>query len=186
MRDRVLAAAARTRQLPAEVTTHAQPRRSASPARWVPWLSATVAVASVVVAVLFGFAQARTEAELRQVRADSQAISALLSSPQARLLSHGTARGGTATVVLDAARHELAVITTGMPALPPGQVYQLWLIGKQRVSSAGLLPAARDGRTAPVLATGVTAGDTLGMTVEPAPGTARPTTAPILALPLPA
>ena len=64
-------------------------------------------------------------------------------------------------------------------------MYQLWLIGKTKIVSAGLLPAATSGRTAPVLASGVVKGDTLGLTVEPAPGRAQPTTTPILALPLP-
>src|SRR5271165_424884 len=52
LRDRVLAAAARTRHLPPEVKTHARPRRTRP---WVPWLSGVVATASIVVAVLFGF-----------------------------------------------------------------------------------------------------------------------------------
>jgi anti-sigma-K factor RskA len=77
------------------------------------------------------------------------------------------------------------VITNGLPALPAGQVYQLWLIGKKKIVSAGLLPPATAGRTSAVLASGVVKGDTLGLTVEPAPGSAQPTTTPILALPLP-
>ena len=182
LRARVLAAAARTRQLPPEVRTHARPRRTRS---WVPWLSGVVATASIVVAVLFGFAQAHTQQQLNQVQAENAAISLLLSSPQATLLSHSTTKGGVATVVLVADRHELAVITNGLPALPAGKVYQLWLIGKTKIVSAGLLPAATSGRTAPVLASGVVKGDTLGLTVEPAPGSAQPTTTPILALPLP-
>ena len=182
LRDRVLAAAARTRQLPPEVKTHARPRRTRA---WVPWLSGVIATASIAVAVLFGFAQAHTQQELNQVRAQNQAISALLSSPQVTLLSHSTTKGGVATVVLAAARHQLAVITNGLPALPPGKVYQLWLIGKTKSVSAGLLPPAQSGRTRPVVASGVVKGDTLGLTVEPAPGSAQPTTKPILALPLP-
>jgi Anti-sigma-K factor rskA len=182
LRDRVLAAAARTRQLPPEVTTHVRPRRTRS---WVPWLSGVVATASIVVAVLFGLAQAHTQDQLNQVRAENRAISLLLSSPQVTLLSKATAKGGVATVVLSAARHQLAVVTNGLPALPPGQVYQLWLIGKTKITSAGLLPPAKAGQTPPVLATGVVKGDTLGLTVEPAPGSAQPTTKPILALPLP-
>ncbi len=188
LRGRVLAAAARTRQLPPEVKTHARPRRArAWPQNvpWVPWLSGAIATASIVVAVLFGFAQAHTEQELSQARAENQAISLLLSAPQARLLSHQVTGGGVATVVLAADRHELVVITRGLPALPPGKVYQLWLIGKPKIVSAGLLPSARSGRTGPVLAAGVVKGDTLGLTVEPAPGSAQPTTTPILALPLP-
>src|SRR5271165_863710 len=182
LRDRVLAAAARTRQLPPEVRTHARPRRTRS---WVPWLSGVVATASIVVAVLFGFAQAHTQQQLNQAQAENKAISLLLSSPQVTLLSRSTTKGGVATVVLAAARHQLVVVTNGLPALPAGRVYQLWLIGKTKIVSAGLLPAATSGRTAPVLASGVVKGDTLGLTVEPAPGTAQPTTKPILALPLP-
>jgi len=185
LRGRVLAAAARTRQLPPEVSTHARPRRSRTGVPWVPWLSGVVATASIVVAVLFGFAQAHTRDELNQVKAENQAISLLLSAPQAKLLTHEVAHGGVATVVLAADRHELAVVTTGLPALPAGQVYQLWLIGKPKIVSAGLLPAARNGQTSAVLATGVVKGDTLGLTVEPAGGSAQPTTTPILALPLP-
>ena len=185
LRGRVLAAAARTRQLPPEVSTHARPRRSRTGVPWVPWLSGVVATASIVVAVLFGFAQAHTRDELNQVKAENQAISLLLSAPQAKLLTHEVTHGGVATVVLAADRHELAVVTTGLPALPSGKVYQLWLIGKPTTVSAGLLPAAKNGQTPAVLATGVVKGDTLGLTVEPAGGSAQPTTTPILALPLP-
>jgi len=185
LRMRVLAAAARTRQLPPEVSTHARPRRTRARVPWVPWLSGVVATASIVVAVLFGLAQAHTQDELNQVRAENQAISLLLSAPGAQLLTHEVTHGGVATVVLAADRHELAVVTTGLPALPPGQVYQLWLIGKPKIVSAGLLPAAKNGQTPAVLATGVVKGDTLGLTVEPAGGSAQPTTTPILALPLP-
>ena len=185
LRDQVLATAARTRQLPPEVTTHARPRRGRSRVPWVPWLSGVVATASIVAAVLFGLAQAHTQDELNRVTAQNKAISLLLSSPQVTLLSRSTTKGGVATVVLSAARHQLVVVTNGLPALPAGKVYQLWLIGTTKTTSAGLLPPAQAGKTPPVLASGVVKGDTLGLTVEPAPGSDQPTTEPILAVPLP-
>ena len=189
LRDRVLAAAALTRQLPPEVTSHARSHRARGRARirvpWVPWLSGVVATAAIVVAVLFGFAQAHTDQELNQARAQNEAIALVLSAPQAKLLTHATTRGGVATVVLAADRHEMVVTTNGLPALPAGKVYQLWLIGTTKTVSAGLLPTATSGQTGPVLASGVVKGDKLGLTVEPAPGRAQPTTTPILALPLP-
>jgi anti-sigma-K factor RskA len=186
LRMRVLAEAARTRQVPPEVRTHARPKPGrARRAPWVPWLSGAIATAAIAVAVFFGFAQAHTQAELNQARAENAAISLILAQPKARLLSHAVTHGGVATVVLAADRHELAVVTTGLPALPPGKVYQLWLIGKTKITSAGLLPPARAGQIPAVLAAGVARGDTLGLTVEPAPGSAQPTTKPILALPLP-
>ena len=182
LRDRVLTAAARTRQLPPEVSTHARPRRTRA---WVPWLSGAVALASIALAVFFGLAQARTQQELNQAQAENQALNLVLSAPGVRVVSQATTKGGVATVVLAADRHQLVVFTNGLPALPSGQVYQLWLIGKTKTVSAGLLPPAQSGRTPAVLASGVVKGDTLGLTVEPAPGSAQPTTKPILALPLP-
>ncbi len=185
LRDQVLAAAARTRQLSPEASSHARPRRASARVPWVPWLSGVVATAAVVIAVLFGFSQAHTEQELNQARAQNQAIALVLSSPRVKLLSQATTEGGVATVVLAADTHRLVVTTSGLPALPAGKVYQLWLISQKKIVSAGLLPSATSGRTAPVLASGVVSGDKLALTVEPTPGRAQPTTTPILDLPLP-
>jgi hypothetical protein len=54
------------------------------------------------------------------------------------------------------------------------------------VRPAGLLSAPAAGRTAPLLADRLVAGDQIGVTVEPAGGTSRPTTTPILLMSLPA
>ena len=59
-------------------------------------------------------------------------------------------------------------------------------MGPGGTRSAGLLPAAQAGRTEPVLASGLIHGDRMGVTVEPAGGTARPTTPPVAVMPLPA
>jgi len=206
MRDRVLTAAARTRQLPPEIRTHARPRPARTRAPWLPWLSGAVATAAIAVAVFFGFAQAHTqhqlnqaqaqnqtltqlqarvEAELTQAKEHDQALAQILGAPHVQLLSHSTTKGGVAVVVLDAATRKLVVATSGLPALPAGKVYQLWLIGSVKIVSAGLLPTAQAGVTSPVVATGLVKGDKLGLTVEPAPGSKQPTTTPILALPIP-
>jgi hypothetical protein len=185
LRPRVLTAAAGTRQLPPEVSGHGRPQRTRTTVPWVPWLSGAVALASIAVAVFFGLAQSHTQDELNQARAENQALNVVLSAPRVQVLSQVSTSGGTAIVVLAAERHALAVVTTGLPALPSGKVYQLWLIGQEKTVSAGLLPPATAGQTPPVLATGVVKGDTLGLTVEPAPGSAQPTTKPIVALPLP-
>jgi anti-sigma factor RsiW len=185
LRGRVMAAVARTRQLPPETRTQARARPSRRWAPWVPWLSGAVAAAGIVMAVIFGIAAAHTQTELNQARAQNQQITGVLTAPGARLLASRTTAGGAATVVLAASRRQLVVTTAGLPALPSGRVYQLWLIGPVKIVSVGLLPAVEGGKTPPVLASGIMAGDKLGLTVEPAPGTAQPTTTPILALPLP-
>jgi Anti-sigma-K factor rskA len=206
MRDRVMTVVAHTRQLPPEIRTHARPRQARTRGPWVPWLSGAIATAAIAVAVFFGFAQAHTQHQLNQARAQNQtltvlqahiqaeldaarahdqALAAILSAPNAQFLSERTTAGGVAGVVLDAATRKLIVATAGLPGLPAGKVYQLWLIGPVKITSAGLLPPAKAGATAPVVATGIVKGDKLGLTVEPAPGSKQPTTTPILALPLP-
>ena len=206
LRDQVMAAVARTRQLPPEAKTHARPRPARGTRPWIPWLSGVVATAAVVLAVVFGFAyahtnqqlnaaraqnqalaaaQAKVQAELDQARAHDQALAEILGAPHVTLLSQRTTKGGVAVVVLDAATRKLVVATSGLPELPAGKVYQLWLIGPVKIVSAGLLPTAQAGVTTPVVATGITKGDKLGLTVEPAGGSKQPTTVPILALPLP-
>ena len=207
MRAQVLAAVARTRQLPPEIKTHARPRqaRTRTWVPWVPWLTGAVATAAVVIAVIFGFAQASTQNQLNQARAQNQSLAAIeartmheleqartqnqllaaiMAAPHVRVLSQRSTKGGVAIVLLASVRHQLIVTTSGLPALPAGQVYQLWLIGPTKIVSAGLLPAAVSGQTAPVIASGLVTGDKLGLTVEPAPGTAQPTTTPIIALPV--
>jgi anti-sigma-K factor RskA len=86
--------------------------------------------------------------------------------------------------VYSLARHALIVTSAQLPPPPPGKVYELWLLGPPQVRRAGLLPASAHGHTPAVLVKGLVPGDQLGMTVEPAGGTSRPTTTPILVLPL--
>jgi anti-sigma factor RsiW len=170
MRERVMAAVRRTRQVAPETERQA--------------LAAAAAVA-VALAVVLGIRLAGTQRQLSAAQAQAQAISAVLSAPDARMLSGRTTSGGVANVVVSAARRDLVVAVAGLRPLPDGRVYQLWLIGPPRTRSAGLLPAAVRGRAGPVLATGLAAGDKLGMTIEPAGGTSQPTTSPLIVLPLP-
>ena len=108
----------------------------------------------------------------------------MLGAGDARAVTQPTSAGGTATVVYSRTRHALIVTSAQLPPPPPGKVYELWLLGPPRVRPAGLMPATEHGHTTPVLVNGLVPGDQLGMTVEPAGGTSRPTTTPILVLPL--
>jgi Anti-sigma-K factor rskA len=184
LRSRVLAATAVTRQLPpVSAAQPGRPRRVAAP--WVPWLATGIAVACLAIAVVFGVVGSAAQHRLDVVQAQGRAIAAVLAAPDARIASQPTSLGGTATVVVSRAEGAVVVTASGLPALPSSKVYQLWFIGPPRVRSAGLLPPASASRTAPVLASGLQAGDRIGITVEPSGGTSRPTTKPILLMSLP-
>ena len=187
MRERVLTAAARTRQLPpvdhSRSPGQQRPGRARSP-RPVPRLAWAVVAACLVVIIALTTVLIDTQGQLNQARARQAAISAVLGAPDARVVTAPTSAGGTATVVYSRARHALIVTSARLPPPPPGKVYELWLLGPPRVRPAGLLPAATRGHTPPVLVAGLVHGDQLAMTVEPAGGTRRPTTTPVLVLPL--
>ncbi len=181
LRERVLTAAARTRQHPPVMDQRPVPQpRSA----WLPRLAGVAAAVAVAVAVALGITQSATQGKLDHVQAQERAIEAVLNAPDARIVTHRTSVGGTATAVFSDASHKMIFTTAGLPPLPDNKVYELWLMAPGRARRAGLLPAPSGGRTAPVLATGVAAGDQAGVTVEPAGGTSQPTTTPILAIPL--
>jgi hypothetical protein len=186
VKERVLAAVAVTRQVPPAAEHSRRARAALRPRWWTPWLAGAVAVACLAVAVAFGVAGLSTRRELDHARAQNQAIAAVLAAPDARIVTQATTVGGTATVVVSRAERKIIFTTAGLPSLPSAKVYELWLIGPPQVRRAGLLPAPSAGKTAPVLASGLAAGDKVGVTVEPAGGTSKPTTTPILVMSLPA
>jgi len=192
LRGRVLTAVARTRQLPPRVDDHRSSARPRPVPR--PRLAWVAAAACLVVAIALAITlvnaerqlhRSRTaESRLEQVRAREQKIAALLTAPDTRAITHRTPSGLVTTVVFSLQRHTMLVSPTKLPPLPAGKIYQLWLIGKTQTRSAGLLPAARFRSLPTVLVSDVTAGDTFGLTVEPAGGTRQPTTTPLVLLPL--
>jgi len=179
MRDSVLSAISRTRQLP-PIVDHRKPRAQ----RWwtgrMPMLSYSLAMATVGVAVVLLIALIGARHELDQARARSAALAAVLSAPDSRAVTQTISSGGRVTLVYSLRKHAMIVTTHGLPAPPPGKVYQLWFIGPPTTRSAGLLPATQAGRAGPVLSSGLARGDTIGITIEPAGGTRLPTTKPIL------
>jgi len=168
MAQRVLAAACRTRQLPL-------PRGQARAARTSPRrLAILAAAASVAAATALGIAQRSVQHQLDRAR--QTAIARVVTAPDARVETARTSAGGSVTVVTSAVLREAVVSTAGMPALPSGRVYQVWVMSPSGARSAGLLHGTS-------LPAAVVPGDRIGITVEPAGGTARPTARPVAILP---
>ena len=189
LRDRVLAAVSRTRQLPplAQGHRHAEAGRAAAgrpPIAWRPRVAWLIAAASVIAVIALTVALVQTSGQLDRARAQQARIAAVLAAPDARAVSQPTSAGGTATVVYSKSHGALVVTSAQLPPAPPGKVYELWLLGPPKVRPAGFLRPGRNGSSLPVLVRGLVRGDQLGLTVEPEGGTPKPTTTPILVLPL--
>lgn len=173
LKHRVVPVIRHERQLPPLVASTEPVRRAWS--RWAPLLAVA---ASVVAATAMG-AQARSlHTELDQTQQRLQAISRVLTAPDVRLTK---GHGATAAVSRDL--DSVIVLAKGMPEPPPDRVYQAWLIGPGGPRSAGLLQVGPD--AVPVLAGGAADAAQLGITVEPAGGSSRPTTSVVALLTLP-
>ncbi len=92
--------------------------------------------------------------------------------------------GGTATVSISASRDAAVVEMNGVPAPPAGKVYQMWLIPKDGSApvSQGLMDA--EALSQPAVVQGIGSAAALGITVEPAGGSASPTLPTVAAAPL--
>jgi anti-sigma-K factor RskA len=106
----------------------------------------------------------------------------VLSAPDVIMLTAQVATGGTATVLESRHEHSLVFTAAGLLALPAAKSYELWLMGPGGSRAAGMLPPPKGGMVGPMVVAGLAAGDRVGLTVEPAGGSAQPTSAPILML----
>jgi hypothetical protein len=180
LREWVLTAATRTRQLPP-----VSDQRPQSQLPRIPRLALVIAVA-IVAAVSLSIALAAVRHQLGRAQAQSRADAAVLAAPDAHLVRHATSAGGTVTAVVSQRLHETLVTADGLPRLTGARVYELWFLGPGGTRRIGLLPAPESGRAGPLLARGLKRGDKIGLTVEPSGGTRQPTVPPILVMPLPA
>ncbi len=142
------------------------------------WLALTAAAVVLALAGVLGLA-ARAHQPVPDLARDYQ-IAAVLTAPDVTMLDARVTTGGTATIVMSLRQHRLVFAAAGLAALPASRCYELWLVGPRAATPAGMLPESQDGSTGPVTAAGLWPGTRLGLTVEPAGGSAHPTGTMIL------
>ncbi len=125
-----------------------------------------------------------TQHSLSQAQARDHMLAAVMTAPDAKMMSARVTGGGTATVVMSHRARALAFSSADLPRLSAGQGYELWLMGPSGGRPAAMLPRPAHGMTSPVIASGSRAGDVVEWSVEPAGGASRPSTVPILRLSL--
>jgi anti-sigma-K factor RskA len=154
------------------------------PARWSSRLVAGLAAAAAVVAVVLGtVTYAHMQHRLNQAQGGDRTVAAVLSAPDARMVSGHVSTGGTATVVMSHRMRLLVFTAADLRLLPPQQAYELWLIGPSGSRPAGMLAGSgHNGMIGPMVVSGLSAGDRVGLSVEPVSGSPRPTSRLILLL----
>ena len=158
--------------------------RQLAPIGPIPVLAAALAVSVAAAAIAVALTGLPVRPGPARQRPADSAITAILTAPDAIMISATVRTAGAATVVMSRRERALVFAAAGLPVLPASRCYELWLMGTITDRPVGLLPLPSDGMTGPVIARGLRRGDRLGLTVEPASGSRRPTSAMILILAL--
>ncbi|GAA3206160.1 anti-sigma factor [Nonomuraea helvata] len=146
---------------------------------------AGLAAVSVAAAVAFGAVAIDARRDLDDLAARNGEVIAVLAAPDAETVRRPVTAGGTATLVISRSSGRMVFASSGLPRLPGTKGYELWLMGRDGPRPAGMLDRAGDGLTTPLLVTPEREDDRVALTVEPAAGSGKPTTRPILLADLP-
>lgn len=186
LRERVLAEVRRTRQeapaaSEAETPARARPRRA-----WrMPRLRLALGAAALAVAAAFaGVFATWTILQQPEVQDRSEQIAAVLDAPDAEVHQQGAEGGGQVTVVASASLDRAVVVLADLASPGADRAYQLWLVDEAGAASAGVMAPGDD--TATVLVTGLGDTQVVGVTNEPAGGSASPTLPMVAGVELPA
>lgn len=104
------------------------------------------------------------------------------AAPDTQRASTETVDGQKTTLVWSGELGLSAIIVDDLPALADDQDYQLWYIGEGDPVPAGTFDSTGSGTVFRVLDGTMSAGDAVGVTVEPTGGSEKPTTDPIVAI----
>ncbi len=118
------------------------------------------------------------------VASQNDPVNQVLQAQDVREASTNVTGGGTVLLAISASKDALVVRMKDVPPPPSGKVYQMWLIPKNGSApvSQGLMDAAALSK--PAVVNGISAGSSLGITVEPVGGSASPTLPIVASAPL--
>ncbi|MEV5322426.1 anti-sigma factor [Streptomyces sp. NPDC052687] len=185
MRNRVLQRVTTVRQVAPFV-----PRTPSAAAlrRRIPQLALAACLAATAalggVAVWEHHRAENAAAEERQARRQTDELAAVLGAPDAVSRRVPLEDGASATLVVSRTRDRAVLVAADMVTPPRGKVYQLWYEQEGTMRPAGLMDADRTHQAVP-LSGSANSASAVGITVEPAGGSARPTSAPLAVVPLP-
>jgi anti-sigma-K factor RskA len=148
--------------------------------RWYTRPATTLIATAAAVALVFGGGVAiNSVIQGQQLSASASQINQIQAAADYQRRSVDVSSGGTATVIWSVSERRSALLGTGMSKLPSSLTYELWYIGTDGATPAGTFDVDGSATQSVVLAGKMNAGDSIGVTIEPAGGSQKPTTKPI-------
>jgi anti-sigma-K factor RskA len=144
------------------------------------WLAVAAAVLALV-AVGAAWRTVALTAQVDSITASAAAVSSVITAPDATTVTGSVSTGGRAAVVTSKERGQAVLVADGLAPAPAGQTYQIWFLDSSgAATSAGFVPSGD--HSAVLLQGDPSQAAAVGVTLEPAGGSAQPTTKPVLAV----
>lgn len=168
---------------PSPATTPGRAERAAQ-RRWFQRPGLLLGAAAAAVVLFFGgaFVGSTLSGGNSYQSQQASALAQINAASDVQRATADVAGGGTATLVWSGELGKSALVANDLPQLPDGKTYELWYIRDGQAIPAGTMESQGNGSTWRVLTGDMSAGDTVGVTVEPAGGSKKPTTDPIVAI----
>jgi len=177
LRSRVLDEVARTPQERVATVTQLETRGPSASTRWLAAAAAVLLVTTGTLGVTTYLSAQRAD----ELTATTASALEVLNAPDAEIVRGEVAGGGSGSMVVSRSEGKAVVAATGLPPVSDESTYQLWAISDGGVAPSELLDPDAEGE-AGVVVDWPSDATALGLTVEPAGGSAEPTTDPVLVL----
>lgn len=148
--------------------------------RWYTRPVTTLVAAAAAVALMFGGGVViNSVIQGQQLTASASQINQIQAASDYHRRTVDVSSGGSATVIWSVSQRRSALLGTGMTKLPSSLTYELWYIGADGAKPAGTFDVDGSTTQSVVLTGKMSAGDSIGVTIEPAGGSTKPSTDPI-------
>jgi anti-sigma-K factor RskA len=189
LRDSILSAVAQTPQLEPvedehELAPAETPAELKARSRWGTPLARLGAVAAAVALIVgLGFT-VRAGIQAQSDMATASQINEIQAADDYQRAVVEVGAGGSATAVWSVELRRAALIVDDWKDLPAGSTYELWYMDAEGTATpAGTFDVGDDGSRSVVLAGAMDAGDTIGVTIEPAGGSETPSDQVVVVVP---
>lgn len=179
MRSAVFDRIAQTPQALPSDSSERSPERIRKSSLAVRLLGAAAAVLAIGT-VGFGAVAYQQSQRVDTITAEASLVNRVLSAPDAVTKQMPLTGGATTTIVYSQSQGQAVMVATNVPALPDGQTYENWTLtaGGDARPAGTWVPQANGSAAVPIQGDLASAA-AVATTVEPAGGSAQPTTKPI-------
>ncbi len=143
------------------------------------WTGLAAAVLAIV-AVGLGAVVAHLSSRVDELEARSSEVYRVLSASDARTVALAGPEALTARMVVSQQEGRAVLVAENLPPLDEDQVYELWLIEADVPRPAGLFQPDEERPVVEVVTADLSRVQGIGITIEPAGGSPRPTSDPLL------